>query len=104
MVRRSEPQWKTDENHFPVRVRFRVPAMGLGVLTWPMQEWLDKEVGRGDYAWHSAGRIVDRDRYAIYFRHPDAAASFVAAFPQLEIADDTMAITYTSPTFPFGRR
>lgn len=101
MIRRTEPQWKTDEAYFPVRVRFRVPPFGLGKLTWPMLEWLDGEVGRGDYAWHSAGRNVDRDRFAIHFRHPNPASAFVSAFPTLEIADDTTAVTYTSPRLPY---
>lgn len=103
MVRRTTPQWKTDDQYFPVRVRFRVPPFGLGKLTWPMNEWLDKEVGRGDYAWHSAGRNVDRDCYALYFRHPDKAAAFCAAFPTLEIADDTTSITYQSPNLAYRR-
>jgi len=104
MIRRTAPQRKTDEIHFPVRVRFRVPPFGLGKLTWLMQGWLDKEVGRGDYAWHSASRNADRDRYALYFRHPDAAAAFCKAFPELEIADDTTSTTYQSPNLAYRRR
>lgn len=104
MVRRTAPQWKTDDQYFPVRVQFRVPPFGLGKLTWPMQEWLDREVGRGDYAQHAAGRHLDYDRFAVYFRHPDKAAAFVAAFPQLIIADDTTSFTYTSPSLPYRRK
>lgn len=70
--------------------------------------WLDREVGRGEYAVHSGGRAGTdrdiRDRAAFYFRHPEAAARFLAAFPQLEIADGTSSSTYSSPTHPFGRR
>lgn len=110
MSRRSTPQREIDERAFPVRLRILVPEMGFGRLYGDhpdsIHAWLDREVGRADYAQHSGGRSGDRnrDQTAFYFRHPLAAARFLEAFPMLEIADGTASPSYTSPALPFGRR
>lgn len=108
MVRRSTPQREIDERAFPVRLRILVPELGfgrlLGVGPDTIEAWLDQEVGRGDWAHHSAGqRSGGRDSIALYFRHPAPAARFLESFPELELADGTTSTAYSSPTYPFGR-
>jgi len=113
MSRRSTPQKETDDRAFPVRLFILVPLPGFGLLLGhdpdSIYGWLDREVGRGNYAMHGGGRaLVDgpsiRDQMGFYFRHPEAASRFLAAFPTLEIADGTMSSTYSSPALPFGRK
>lgn len=112
MTRRSTPQHVTDEKAFPVRLFILVPLEGFGPLLGlspdAIHPWLDREIGRGNYAVHAGGRVAVqsglRDKTAFYFRHPDHAARFLAAFPQLELADGTTSITYKSPMVQSGRR
>lgn len=103
MSRRSTPQAKVDDHTFPVRLFVQVPETGFGrlVAAGPdsIHAWLDREVGRGNYAIHGGGRGFGlRDRAAFYFRAPAAAANFMAAFPQIELADSTADDTGSSPT------
>jgi hypothetical protein len=94
-----------------VRVFIQVPENGFGQLIGSgpdtLNAWLDREVGRTEYAWHSgsafATNVGRRDVSAFYFRHPEPAARFLAAFPELELADGTASRGYTSPSLPFGR-
>jgi len=114
VTRRSPPQAQTDDRHFPLRLYLLVPREGFGMLYAPsnpdgIYAWLDRELGRGNYAWHSGGQAGGangelRDRVAAYFRHPEDALSFLRAYPSLEIADGTVSSTYSSPALPFGRR
>ncbi len=103
MSRRSTPQAQLDEKAFPVRIRVRVPEAGFGTQMGPLRDWLERRVGRGDYAWHAGGRVGGADAVAIYFRDAVPAAAFLAAFP-LELADGTVDEAYSSPDHPFGRR
>lgn len=103
MSRRSTPQSIVDDRAFPVRMLVNVPEFGLGRLSNAMHDWLNAELGRGNYAWHAAGRVAVRDSIAFYFRSPHAAAAFSQAFPSLELTDGTMARWYSSPDVPFGR-
>lgn len=102
MVRRTQPQAKTDEAAFPVRVWFYVPARGFGRLMLPLHDWLDQHVGRTNHALHGGGCGGQRDRVAFYFRHPRDAAAFADAFPMLELADGTILPGYSSPHAPRG--
>lgn len=109
MARRSTPQRDIDERAFPVQIRILVPERGFGQLLGvgpdTIDAWLDREVGRGNWALHPAGQMTDgRERTAVYLLHPAPAARFLEAFPMLELADGTTGSTFTSPTFPFGRR
>ena len=109
MSQRSTPQAKIDDRAFPIRMFVAVPEDGFGRLLGPGEDsihaWLDREVGRGDYAIHGGARGSGmRDRVAVYLRTAGAAVRFLATFPQLELVDGTMSATYHSPTFPFGRR
>ena len=108
MVKRSTPQRQIDDRSFPVRMLIYVPPNGYGRLIGSapdtINNWLDREIGRGEYAWHSGGSSGVRDVTALYFRDPRAAVRFLDAFPQLELADGTMERGYTSPFLPFGRK
>lgn len=73
-----------------------VPPGGFGKEMSSMDNWLDREVGRGNYAWHGGGASFGRDCVVIYFRSSFAVASFLDAWPQLEIADGVSSVTYTS--------
>lgn len=97
MSRRSTPQSKIDERAFPVRVLVYVPQSGFGARMYEVQEWLRRQLGTQGHAWHGGGKGGIRDRVAIYFRHPQAAAEFARAFPWLELADTVDAVTYTAP-------
>lgn len=103
MVRRSTPQQFVDDRAFPVRLLISVPERGFGSLMTPIHDWLDSEVGRTDHAIHAGGSAAG-DAIAIYFRHPAPAAAFLAAFPDLELADGTVQRGYTSPHLMFGRQ
>jgi putative SOS response-associated peptidase YedK len=84
--------------------RVFVSERGLGKLVDPMVRWLNTEIGRTNYAWHSGGSGAGRDRIALYFRQPADVMSFQRAFPMLELADGTVGNVYTSPDLPFGRQ
>ena len=99
MVRRTPPQAKTDDWAFPVRVKVIVPAGGLGIELFRAHDWLRKEIGRGNYACHSAGHAA-----AFYFRSTEAARRFLAEFSIFELADGTRSPGYTSPALTAGRR
>ena len=109
MVRRSTPQREIDDRSFPVRVFVATPKEGFGVLLGAgdrtTDTWLDREIGRGNHAKHGAGgrTIGAREFVSYYFRSPADAVRFLAAFPQLELADGTVHRGYTSPALPFGR-
>lgn len=103
MTRRTTPQAKTDDAAFPVRVRFHVGPHGLGRTAITLRDWLDDQIGRGNYAVHGGGRAVGGDCVSLYFRTPTDADAWHAAFPQLELADGTRLPGYYSPYLPFGR-
>ncbi|GGB87922.1 hypothetical protein GCM10011494_02830 [Novosphingobium endophyticum] len=96
MVRRSTPQKKIDDRAFPVRILVRVPRFGFGQQYDEIHAWLKNEIGRGEYADHSF-RTPPRDAVGFYFRRIEDAQRFVAAFPSLELSDETAGAGYTSP-------
>jgi hypothetical protein len=89
--RRTTAQAKTDDAAFPVRVKIVVPRFGLGRSLDAIERWLRDHVGKGNFACHSAPGI-GTDTMAVHFRNVDIARSFVAAFPDLELADGTISI------------
>ena len=104
MGRRSTPQKQIDDRAFPVRVRIVVPETGHGSRMDAMLRWLDQELGRREFAWHSGGSgWPGFDASAVYFRHPRDAARFMEAFGELQLADGTTSAGYTSPYRPLGR-
>lgn len=96
MVRRSPPQKKLDERAFPIRVKFTTPQLGFGNRLLDLHVWLDAEVGRGHYATHPAPAFGN-GAMGVYLRDIDLARALVLAFPDLELADGTDDITYSSP-------
>ena len=104
MTRRSPPQKRIDDDAFPVRVKVRVPERGFDRRMPAMCAWLDREVGLGDYAMHGGSTVgLTRDVAAFYFRAADPAHRFIAAFPDMVLADGTESPVYRSPYLPDGR-
>ena len=103
MSQRSKPQKHIDENAFPVRIKVQVSEYGSGASLDLTFEWLDKNLERADYAWHSGGRNVFGDVSHYYFRDAAVADRFIRDL-ELELADGTISKTYRSPSIPFGRR
>lgn len=87
-ARRSTPQKKIDERNFPVRVRFSKPENGFGTRINDLHDWLDREVGRGNYAVHGA-LYRTRDAIAVHLRTTNAASLMVMTFGDFELADWT---------------
>jgi hypothetical protein len=102
MTRRSAPQKQIDDRSFPVRVGLQMPKDGFGTSYNLIQDWLMKEVGRSEHAWHPWS-ATGREAVAVYFRSVEAALAFVWAFPELRLADGTESPGYQSPALPFGR-
>lgn len=109
MSRRSTPQSKIDDRHYPVRIRVVIPSDEEG---WSrkfdaMLAWLREQHHPGDYAHHGAGRAIGHsgivDAAAFYFRDAQAAADFVRKF-DLELADGTTSGSYSSPYVTEGKR
>lgn len=84
---KSPSRAKIDDEDFPVRICVRVPDLGFGPDLNRMTRWLDANAGPGQWAWHGGG--LGGDRSGIYLRRPEVAVDFLAAFPQLELADNT---------------
>ena len=90
MVRRTPPQRKTDEQAFPIRVKFVVPPFGTARVAPEMHLWLKEEVGRGRFAVHSTDALFT-DAFAVHFVELDDAQAFMQAHPTLELADVDVA-------------
>lgn len=90
MVRRSTPQRVVDDRAFPVRVKIVVPGLGLGKLAVDTAYWLQENLPRGDFAFHSAAEIGPTAKTAFYFRRVEDAQRFLDQFPMLELADGTL--------------
>lgn len=101
MVRRSTPQKKIDDRAFPVRIRAYVPALGRSPSYVEVHAWLKDNLGTGNYASHGERGYL-RDINLYYFRTAEVASRFLAAFPALELADETQSPEYTSPARAAG--
>ena len=102
MNRRSPPQAKTDDAAFPVRVLVLVPENGYGTALDAMVTWLRSNIGVGEFA-HHPGASALAAASSFYFRCIADAVFFVAAHPEIVLADGTMSASYRSPHFVFGR-
>ena len=104
MTRRSTPQKRIDDDAFPVRVKVLVPECGFDRRMPDLYAWLDREVGRGNYALHAGSTVgLARNVAAFYFRAADPAHRFTAVFPDVVLADGTESPVYRSPYLPDGR-
>lgn len=101
ITRRSAPQRTNDDAAFPVRIMLVAPSSGFGLAMEEMYRWLKDRTGRHGYAVHSGGRggVRERslDRMAVYFKDLQIAVDFLSAFPDLVLADGTVASWYTAP-------
>jgi len=105
LVRRSTSQRVIDERCFPIRVRFVLPADGMGYpYASKMVTWLQDNLPRGDFVQHPDSGSAFQESFAVYFRRLADAQGFVDAFPGAEMADGTALAGYTSPALPSGRR
>jgi hypothetical protein len=67
------------ERRFPVRIRIRVPAAGLGSRLDQIKVWLDENAGATGWAMTPSGtRGVLNDAVSIYFADTTLAGAFVA--------------------------
>ncbi|GAC1580550.1 MAG: hypothetical protein NVS3B5_14240 [Sphingomicrobium sp.] len=97
MVQRTRLQSKTDDLAFPVRVKLAVPPGGLGPRLTAIGAWFQGHAGKGNYAVHSALGLAG-DTMAVYFREVEMAQAFVAAFPDVKLADGTLSGAHYSPS------
>lgn len=96
MVRRSTPQKQVDDRAFPIRIKIAAHKGGMGQLYDVVHLWLRDTIGTGNYAVHGFRGYPD-DANAYYFRSIEDAARFLAAFPQLRLADGTRSPDHASP-------
>lgn len=94
-VRRSIPQSKIDDRSFPVRLNLIVPKDGYRLDE--ALDWLRRQLGPNQHAWHSRSMSFPHSGAALYFRHPRAALAFMQVFPEFELADGVGGKVYTSP-------
>ena len=97
--RRADPWYKEADRAYPIRVKFVVPdggtsALGMGT---PLQDWLQANLGPKMWNWGPAHSSACRQATAYYFRRIDDAQAFIAAFPQLQLADGVAAPIDTTP-------
>lgn len=86
MARHTTSRLKAHDAAFPVRIKILIPSKGIGRSYIAMFEWLDREVGRGNYA--NTGALTNvGEAMALHFVTTREADAFVAAFPELELAD-----------------
>lgn len=85
---RSTPAKVAADKAWPIQVYIRVPSLGFAGAGIDPHRWLTRELGPHGYALHSAGHARSESA-AAYFRTLEDAARFLAAFPSLELADDT---------------
>jgi len=75
---------------------------GMRALGADPQAWLSAELGHMRWAWGPTQSIGCGQVTAYYFRSIHDAQRFIAAFPQLEIADGVASPVYSSPTNSAG--
>ena len=93
MPHRSISTRALDEAAFPVRLKLHVPPHGFGHALIDILQWLRREVGDGNFARHEA-ETLEEEALAIHFRRLEDAATFMSAFPELQLADGTTSRLY----------
>ena len=91
--RRADPWYKEADRAYPIRVKFAVPEKGASALGrgTPLHDWLQANLGPKMWNWAPAHSSGCRQATAYYFRRIEDAQAFIAAFPQLELADGVPA-------------
>ncbi len=85
-TRRSPPRSYRDEAAFPIQVRTMVPETGYGTRIDDFHAWLAARFDAGSYAIFPATRAIGQ-AVAWGFRDLGDAHAFLAAFPDLVLAD-----------------
>jgi hypothetical protein len=96
MARRSTSQFKLDDYAYPIRVKFIVPPGGMGALSTQLAVWLKENLDHLAWSWGPA-QALGEQATAYYFRSLSDAQRFVAAFPDLKLADGVARAFYVSP-------
>ena len=99
VTKRAEPWNKAADREYPIRVKFAVPegrTSQLG-LAEPLEHWLAANLGPHMWNWGPAHSHAYSQATAYYFRRMEDAQRFVAAFPQLELADGVKAPMDATP-------
>ena len=104
MPRRSAPQKQIDDQAFAIRVYYQVPEDGFGPFEDAVYDWLNRVIGKRNYAWHAGGAGVGVSRAALYFRDPASVIALRDAFPDLVLVDGTTSPHYHSPNMPPGQQ
>jgi hypothetical protein len=98
MVRkRADPWYKAADRQYPIRVKFILPKEGLYKLDLDLHGWLQANLGPAMWQWGPTQSNVGGQTTAYYFRLLEDAQRFVAAFPQLALADGVAAPIDTTP-------
>lgn len=84
---RTRPAATADDAKFPVRLKIKIPATGLGSKAGKAQNWLSEKVGTGRFAIHNT-HAVGSDAMAVHLLDVEDAMRFVAAHPELELVGD----------------
>lgn len=107
MSRRSTPRQTIDERAFPVRVLLHGAEDGFLIAFGRDRDpydWIRLNPGLGNavlYPWRSPD---GRRGHQFLCRTPEVAVQFLAAFPELTLADGTASEFYNSPYVFAGRR
>lgn len=102
MAKIELPRDKMDNSAFPVRVKVWLPEAWNRDDYWRLEDWLYTNLDHGNYAKHPAMTMGQRSS-AYFFRDADAARGFLAAFPELELADGTILPGFIEPHFGWAR-
>lgn len=78
-----------------MRIKVRVPPHGLGMVLDDCFRWLNENVGSERFSQAATGS-VGGSATAFYFLCLEDAMRFVDEFPELELADGTIAPSYRS--------
>jgi hypothetical protein len=99
--KRAAPWYKEADRQYPIRVRLRLPELSLYKLGIDLDGWLEGNLGSKMWNWGPAGWSGHGHQATYYyFRRIEDAQRFVAAFPQLELADEVAAPIDATPIAP----
>ena len=99
MVKRTPSPFQEVDRAYPIRVKFVVPDRGMAALGLgsAVDDWLVANLGPKMWSWGPGQSSACRQASAYYFRRMEDARRFVAAFPQLELADGVAGPIDTTP-------
>ena len=84
---------------YPVRIRLVQPDRGWGQALDHHASWARAQLGPGAMATGASTISGGRDVTTLYFRLPEDAWAFLAAFPDVRLADDVdrLGIRFDAP-------